>query len=144
MANVAVAKIAGQRLTSYLRIARNTPFTSSILLLALDIAALALACADATAELAEWRADDTEAEAPTMVLEALADAIITKELADAFADAMAELADDTALDDPAEAAAALPFATLTDELAEDKACEAEVWIACKAEFAASAEDWAEA
>lgn len=47
-----------------------------MLLLAFDIAALALACAAATIELAEMRADEIALDALTMALEALADAII--------------------------------------------------------------------
>jgi hypothetical protein len=144
MANVVVAKTISSAKKYTVVFAEREPFASSVLLFALDIAALALACADATAELAEMRADETEAEALTMALEALADAITSNELSDAFADTITEFADATALDEPAEAADALLSATLTDELAEDKACEDEVWIACKAAFAASAEDCAEA
>lgn len=60
-----------------------------------------------------------------------------------MADAIAELADATALLEPADAAASLLLAMLTEELAEDGACDADVWIASKAEFANSAESCAE-
>jgi hypothetical protein len=113
MANVVVAKTISSAKKYTVVFAEREPFASSILLFALDIAALALACADATAELAEMRADETEAEALTMALEALADAITSNELSDAFADTIAEFADATALDEPAEAADALLSATLT-------------------------------
>lgn len=77
-------------------------------------------------------------------MEALADAIATKELAEKFADATAEFAEATAFDEPADAVDSLPFATLAAALAEDKACEADVWMADKASFAEDAEACAEA
>ena len=116
MANVAVAETVSSVTKYTVVFEKREPFASSILLLALDIAALALACVDAMAELAEMKAQ----------AEALADAIIINELADAFANAIAEFADATALDEPAEAADALLSAMLTDELVKDKACEAKV------------------